>query len=417
MSYSLIGQLTLLFLLPAMFNLSAQDWPQWRGPNRDGVVSGFTAPASWPEDLKRVWQVDVGTGHASPVVASGKIYQFSRLDDDEVITCLDPNSGRTLWRKSYPAPYRMNPAARAHGKGPKSTPVVSDGKIFTFGISGILSCYDAATGKPYWQKEFSGDFSSTSPLYGVAMSAMVDHGLLIAHVGGDGDGALTAFEVETGEVRWSWTGDGPAYASPIIAELGGMGQIVTQTEEHIVGIDVTTGKPLWTIPFTTSYTQNIVTSVVHNGNLITSGLRKGIFAIRVAHRGAEWTTETLWEVNDLSMYMSSPVLVGDLMFGFSHLKRGQFFCLDPATGTVYWVSELSEPRQGDNAAILSAGKILFFLTNEAKLIIARAVASGYEILRQYSVAESSTWAHPVIVGNGVLIKDESKLALWTWNVP
>jgi outer membrane protein assembly factor BamB len=377
------------------------------------VVNTFTEPATWPVELKRVWQVDVGTGHSSPVFAAGKVYQFSRQGEEEVVSCLDPASGRTLWRKSYPAPYRMNPAATGHGKGPKSTPIVSDGKIFTFGISGILSCYDATTGEQCWQKEFSSEYSNTSPLYGTAMSAMIDEGALIAHVGGDSGGALTAFDTNTGEVQWSWTGDGPGYSSPIIVELGGTRQIVTQSQEHIVGLDAATGELLWIIPFTTAYTQNSVTAVVYNGVLITSGLNKGTFALRVARSGGEWTTKRIWETNDVSMYMSSPVLVGDLMFGLSSLKKGQFFCLDPATGAVHW---LSDPRQGDNAAILSAGKVLFFLTTEAKLIISKA-RDRYEILQQYTVADSPTWAHPVIIGNGVLIKDESTLALWTWDEP
>ena len=131
--------------------------------------------------------------------------------------------------------------------------------------------------------------------------------------------------------------------------------------------------------------------------------------MRVARRNGEWTTHKVWENDDFSMYMSSPVLVGDLLFGLSHLKSGQFFCIDARTGTTHWASE---GRQGTNAAILSAGEILFFLTDRAQLIIAKAAKDGFEPVQQYSVAESPTWAHLVLVGNRLLVKDESTLTLW-----
>jgi outer membrane protein assembly factor BamB len=209
----------------------AQDWNQWRGPNRDAVVASFTPPSTWPDKLNSIWKVQVGVGHSSPVVAGKRVFVHSRKDENEVVSCFDLDSGKQLWADSYPTPYTMNPAAVAHGKGPKSTPVVSDGKLFTLGISGILSCYDSATGKLLWRREFSKTEKSISPLYGTAMSPMVDRGLLIAHVGGNDSGTLAAFDAKNGETRWSWSGDGPGYASPIVFENSGTRQIVTQTQK------------------------------------------------------------------------------------------------------------------------------------------------------------------------------------------
>ena len=402
--------LLFLVLLTATMNLKAQEWPQWRGPSRDGVVGSSVQRTSWPESLTQKWAVDVGLGHSAPVVSGGKIYQFSRQGEEEVVSCLDPDSGNILWRQSYAAPYRMNSAATSHGKGPKSTPVVANGRLYTFGISGILSCFDAATGELKWQKDFADQFPATSPLYGAAMSPLVDDGVLIAHVGGPGKGALTAFTADTGEIQWSWTGDGPGYTSPIVVELNGVPQIVTQSEEHIVGIAFATGELLWSLPFETAYVQNIVTPVVHNGNLIFSGLDKGIFAVKVTQTDSTWKTEKVWETNEHSMYMSSPVLVGDLMFGMSHKRRGQFFCINARSGESHWVSD---GRQGDNATILYAGDVLVLLTTNAELMVAKATDESFDVIRQYSVAESPTWAHHVVRGNGVLVKDESTLAFWT----
>lgn len=386
----------------------AQDWPQWRGPNRDGMSSGFIAPKTWPEKLKPVWKISVGAGHASPLVVGGKIYLHSRENDNEVVAGFDLNTGKTLWRQSYTAPYSMNMAAFSHGKGPKSTPAFSNGKLYTFGISGILSCFEAATGNLQWRKEFSKQFKETSPTYGVSMSPIIDNSLCIVHAGGPQQGALMAFDAETGAVKWSWQGDGPGHASPIVAELAGTRQIITQTQKFCVGIAAATGQLLWKIPFTTDYDQNIVTPIISQGLIIFSGLDKGTFAVKVNKSGASWTTEQVWHNKELSMYMNSPVLSGPLLFGMSHRRSGQYFCLDAKTGATLWTSE---GRQGDNAAIITAGDFLFLLNDEANLIVAEASAKAYEPVAKYTVADSETWAHPVVAGNNILIKDNSTLAL------
>lgn len=388
----------------------AQDWPQWRGTNRDGVAGGFSAPQKWPEQLKPVWRASVGTGHSSPVVVGKKIYLHTRQEEKETVSSIDLTTGKVLWRESYPASYIMNSAAAGHGKGPKSTPLVHNGKLYTLGISGILSCFEIEGGKLLWRKEFSKQFPQTSPLFGTAMSPLVHNGLLIAHVGGHEQGALTAFSAETGAVKWSWKGDGPGYASPIIAEIVGTPQVVTQTQSRIVGVSAHSGELLWSIPFTTEYVQNIVTPVRYKEMLIFSGLSKGVMAIKVVKHGAKWTTEKVWENPEVSMYMNSPVIDGNYLYGMSHRNKGQFFCLDSATGKTVWTTQ---GREGENAAIVNAGDALFLLSNEAKLIVVKNSAKGFEPLARYSVAESPTWAHPIVLGSQILIKDEATLALWT----
>ncbi len=412
MIHKKIWVIALFCAIAATANLKAstKEWPQWRGPGRDGAVSEFSHPQTWPDSLTLKWKVEVGTGHASPIVSDGKVYLHSRQNEQEVASCLNLETGERLWRTAYPAPYTMNPAASGHGKGPKSTPVLHDGKLYTLGISGILSCFNAETGNLKWQKDFSSQFAETSPVYGTAMSPLVEGELLIVHVGGHNQGALIAFEADTGDVRWSWSEDGPGYASPIVVELEGIKQIVTQTQNYCVGVSAATGELLWRIPFTTAYDQNIVTPVIYDGLLIFSGLEKGTMAIKVTRRGNEWSTEQVWHNPDVSMYMNSPVLSGDLLFGLSHRHRGQFFCLDARSGSTLW---MSDGQQGENAAIIAAGDVLFFLTNNSELIVVKRSAKGFEPIRRYSVADSPTWAHPVILGRQVLIKDATTLALWS----
>lgn len=388
-----MGKTALLILL--LGYAGAAEWPQWRGPHRDGIASGFSEPKTWPETLKMKWKVNVGEGHSSPVVAGGKIYLHTRQGEREVVSCLRPENGQPIWQESNDAPYTVNPAATRHGKGVKSTPVVEGGRIYTFGISGILSCLDANTGKLQWRKEFG------SPAFGVAMSPVVDRGLVIAHVGKRDNGALTAFDAKTGAEKWSWKGDGPAYASPIVVELNGARQVITQSQKNIIAVSASTGELLWKLPYTTPFEQNVVTPVLYRDMLIFSGLGNGTMAVR--------NGQTVWQEKELSMYMNSPVVSGDYIYGLAARNKGEFFCLDARTGAKQWTSP---GRQGDNAAIVDAGPVLLALTTDSELIVIRKNPKAFEVVRKYTVAESPTWAHPVPLGSDILIKDATTLALW-----
>ena len=385
----------------------AGDWPQWRGPNRDGYVADAAIPQSWPKALKEEWKVTVGLGHASPVEANGRIYVFARQGEDEVLLCLDSVTGKEIWRSSQAISYQMHPAAMGHGKGPKSTPVVSKGAVYTFGISGVLSAHDARTGKLNWRREFSKDYPNTSPLFGTAMSPLVDSGLLIAHVGGPDKGALTAFDAESGAVKWSNNTDGPAYASPIIVTLAGVRQIVTFMQKDLVGVEFSTGKLLWKLPSKTQYDENANTVVAYKDLLIFSREEQGLAAIRLVRQGAEIVPQQVWNNREAELYLSTPVLQGNLLFGMTARQKGQFFAVEADTGKTVWQSP---GRMGDNAAILNlGGKALLFLNNDANLIVQPAEAKTYSPVAQYTVASSPTWAHPLVLGRRILIKDETSL--------
>jgi outer membrane protein assembly factor BamB len=192
----------------------AQTWPQWRGPQRDGQAA-VAVPSKWADKPDEIWKVTVGTGYSSPLVADGRVYLLSRQGDQETVSAIDLKTGKTLWAQRYPAPYKVHPGASAHGAGPKSTPVLHAGKLYTLGIGGTLSSFDAANGTVVWRHAFDKEFRATSPTYGAAMSPIVEGGLVIAHVGGPDQGALRAFDAATGQTKWSWTEDGPGYASPV----------------------------------------------------------------------------------------------------------------------------------------------------------------------------------------------------------
>ena len=330
----------------------------------------------------------------------------SREDDKEIMRCLSIADGKVVWQEAYAAPYEMNPAARNHGKGPKSTPAVVNNRVFALGINGHVSAYDAAKGTVLWRKDFSRDFKSTAPVFGASASPIVDGNNVIVHVGGDDSGALTAFDAATGKVNWKWDGDGPAYTSPVIGTFGGVRQLITQSQKHCIAVSPSDGKLLWKIPFTTPFDQNSVTPVVAGDLVIFGGVQKPTFALKVT--GAE--AAPAWEVREITMYMSTPVINGTTLYGMSDKQRGSLFMMNAKDGEVLW---RSEGRLGENASITDIGSALLVMAVSGELTVHQKTANALKELMKYKVADSPVWASPAIAGDKLLIKDKTTLMLYS----
>ena len=388
----------------------AAQWPQWRGPNRDGVVPAASVPATWPEKLTVKWRQPLGEGYSSPVVADGRVFVHSRSDPDEIVSAFDLATGKPAWTARYSSAFKKNQYASAMSKGPFSTPVVAGGRVFTLGASAVLSSFDAATGALKWRKDWSKEIDTSKLFTGTAMSPIVEGGLLVVHIGDDTRGAFRALDPMTGVEKWSLPGHGPGYASPIVRTIAGARHLITMTDKAVVGIDVTRGALLWQIPFPDEWNENIVTPTMAGEMLVISGTRKGTFGYRIEKTGASWSPKQAWQNADLPMYMSSPVADGTLLYGFSSKRKGQLFCLDAATGAVKWTTE---GRGGTNVALQSAGDNLIVLTTDGELLVVRRTAAKYEELRRYKVGDGATWGHPVLAGGTILIRDAGSLAAWS----
>ena len=382
------------------------DWPQWRGPMRDGSV-GTPLPAEWPESLTKRWEIPVGLGHASPVVSGDRVVVIAREGDNEIVRALDLESGTEIWRAAYPAPYAMNSAAHSHGSGPKSTPAIADGRVFTLGIGGILSAFDLTSGTLLWRIPAP----AVLPEYGTASSPLVDGPSVIAHVGGDNHGALTAFDAATGGPRWQWNGDGPAYGSPIIATIGGVRQVIAQTQKLLVGLDPSDGELLWQMSFTTDFDQNAFTPVVFQNLLINAGIGWPLTAMRLKLDDGKWTVETVWTNPETPMFMSSPVLIAGTLYGLTTRRLGQFVAVDAATGKTLWNTP---GREGESASILGSRWWLLASTTDGTLVVARANPQKYEQMRRYQIAEAAVWAQPAITGESIVVKNVDKLICWSF---
>jgi outer membrane protein assembly factor BamB len=388
---------------------ASTDWPQWRGPNRDGVASSFQPPREWPAQLTKRWSVEVGTGYATPIVVGNRVFMFARRGDNEVISAHDADSGKELWRFGYAAPFEMNSGAAPHGKGPKSTPVYDNGILLTIGMTGIVTAVDAATGKQLWQKPGS----APPPLYtSHAFSPIVDGGAVVFHVGGHERGALTSFDLKTGGVRWTWEGDGPGYGSPMIARLGGTSQVVTITKQKVVGLNAATGALLWERPFKSQLDTNSFTPVIHGDLVIVSGNGGPTMALRPALTGAQWRADTVWENADVPARMTNIVAFGDALFGMTTRNAGQYFAVDAKSGKTLWTSP---GRQATNAATARAGDFLLSLETDGELVVARNSQTAFEEVKRYKVADTETWAQAAFSGNRIFVKDASHLTMWTTN--
>jgi outer membrane protein assembly factor BamB len=399
----IVGVLLAVCVGAAAAQQSSKDYPQWRGLNRDGAASAFAEPTSWPDTLTRKWKVEVGEGYATPLVVADMVYAFTRRNGAEVMTALEAETGKERWRSSYPAPYAPETPAAAHGVGPKATPLSHNGRLYTLGITGVVTAFDATTGKIAWQTPAAREH----PPYGTAVSPVGEDNLVIVHPGNHGP--LTAFEADTGAVRWAGRDRG-AYASPIIVELGGIRQVVTMTQDSVLAVSLADGARLWEYPWTSRSTPSAITPIVYNETLIVSSQAMGVTALKPTRRADRWDVDVIWETKDVSLFLSNPVIVGDTLFGLSEKARGQFFALDARNGHVLW---LGQPRQASNTAIVKAGDLLLLLNDDGQLIVARSVRNGFEWLKRYTVADSATWAQPTVSGNRIFVKDVASLSLWT----
>lgn len=383
-----------------------QDWPQWRGPNRDGKVSGFTAPEKWPKELTEKWKTTVGLGDATPALVGDRLYVFTRQGAEEVTLCLNAGNGKEVWRDKYAA-QAVTGAASRH-PGPRSSPTVANGKVVTLGVGGVVSCLNAADGKVVWRKD---PFPKVVPRFFTSMSPIIVDGMAIAHLGGKGNGAIIAYNLASGNEKWRWADEGPEYASPVLLTVGGTKQIVTLAEKSIVGIGVADGKLLWQLPFVpVRRAYNAATPIVDGQMVIYTGGGRGTKAVKIEKKGDGFTAKELWSNPDVATQFNTPVLKDGLLFGLSN--RSNLFCINAKDGQTAWTDTTTRGR-GGFAAIVNAGSVILALPSNSELIVFKPSGKAYSELARIKVSDTPTYAQPVIAGNRIFIKDKETVTMWT----
>jgi outer membrane protein assembly factor BamB len=311
---------------------AAQDWSQWRGDHRDAKAAEFSAPAAWPKELTKKWSVTIGDGVATPSLVGDRLYVFSRQDGNEIARCLNADTGEEIWKDQYASEGTTGGASGF--QGPRCSPTVADGKVVTLGVRGILSCYDAASGKLLWRKD---DFPGKWPMFYTSSSPLVVDGLCIAQLGGGDDGGIVAYDMASGEEKWRWTGEGPSNGSPVVMEFGGTQVVIAPTDKSLVGVTAADGKEVWKI----QYEQGRGTSaspMVDGETLIVSGPGSGFTAIGLKMDGGELKEEELWKNTESTTRFNTPVLKDGTLFGLT--TNNALFALNTATHETAWTQPL-----------------------------------------------------------------------------
>ena len=398
--------ITLAILAVISSDLLSQDWPQFRGPGRDSKVAGFKAPATWPAELATQWKVTVGTSDASPVLEGKKIFLHTRQGTDEVILCLDAATGKELWKTSYPAPAVTGPAT-SH-PGPRSTPAIANGKIVTFGVSGILSCLDISTGKVLWKRE---NPSNAVPQFFTGMSPLIVDGLCIAHPGTQNKGEVVALDLNTGTEKWKWEGDGPSYSSPSLMTIDGKKHIIVHTEKNLISLDLADGKLVWSIATPVSQRFYNCPSPYINGQIVYyTGQGTGIKAVQITKEGNNYVPKEIWSNPEVGAKWNTPILKDGFLYGFTDQRR--IYCLDATTGKTAW---LDDAVNSDFATIVDCGSVIIGFPSTGNLIVIKPDTKAYSEIAKYKVSETPVYAFPVVAGNMVYVKDAESLILYKVN--
>lgn len=398
--FLLVPFLTLTLALPLQ-----ADWPQFLGPTRDNVSPEKVEP--WSAALKASWNQPVGDAHSSPVVAGGIVYAFyqPKGKNADALAAFDAATGKPLWEKSYERP-EFNPP---FGKGPRSTPAIDGGKVYTLGNTGVLACWDAKSGDIAWKVDTLADFNAKNLFFGISTSPLVEGNAVVVMVGGKGAG-IVAFDKGTGKVLWKATDDGASYASPIATGTGSGRQLVFLTGSHLRGLSPA-GKELWSFPFQAKVGQLIESSTtpVRVGDIVVgSSVTDGSVGLKLTPDGK---AEQVWKNPVLTCYFSTPVVVGEYLYmvnGKASITNPSIAlrCVEAKTGKVKW----EKPKIGKYHAALirTANDKLLMLDDDGSLVLLDPNPEAYKELARAKVC-GPTWAHPALVGGKVYLRDEKEL--------
>ena len=381
----------------------------WRGSLRDGVVKDFNAPAVWPGNLSLDWQTGVGLGDASPVATNGRIYLHTKKDGNEVAMCLDALTGKVIWEEvNNPAP-EVTGGAASH-PGPRSTPAVALGRVFNAGAGGYITCRDAETGELIWE---SGAFTSEVPQFFVSCSPLIIDGKCIFHLNGKEKGTVVAFDAATGKIVWQLGGEPSTYSSPVhMPSFGDM--VVVQGETNLFGVSATRGELLWRYPTPTETRfYNSSTPVVHQDKIYIAGQGSGTSAIQIRKTSAGYQAVELWKNPAMGVSFNTPVLKDGYLFG-NEARFGNVFCINAENGTLCWTDTVKHIRF---ASVLDVGAALVSLPSNGILLVYHPDHKSYRQIVSYKVADTEVYAHPILQGNRIYVKDKEHLTSWLVKKP
>jgi outer membrane protein assembly factor BamB len=388
--------------------LHAEDWPQWLGPRRDGSSEEKVAP--WTEPLKILWRKPVGEGHSSPVVSGGRVYLHTKVANktEEQLSAFDAQSGEPSWS----TPYERGKFASLFGAGPRATPSVVGGKVYTFGITGILTCFDGESGKQVWQADTLKKYQAPNLFFGASCSPLVDGGLVFVNVGGK-DASLAAFDGRSGDERWKTGSDKASYSSPIAVGAGDTRQVIFLTASGLVSVAPRDGSVFWKHALVDKLAESSTTPVVVGDILFASSITYGGEGLKLESDQGRPTAKPLWMRPELNCYFSTPVAVGkEHLYVITGTRppalvtKATLRCIEAATGKELW----NRDNVGKyHASLLRTGDGKLLLLEEAgDLVLLQPDPSQYRELARSKIC-GSTWAHPALANGRLYVRDGKEL--------
>jgi outer membrane protein assembly factor BamB len=378
------------------------DWPQWRGPNRDGLSRETGLLTSWPEEgPKQLWEAKAGAGFSNLAVAGGRAYCLLQDGQDEAAVCWNAETGKELWRFPYPCDYR-----NGQGNGPRSTPTVDGDRVYTVGATGILHCLKTADGGKIWHHDLTSEFLAIIPTWGVSFSPLIEGNLLLTNPGGPNGNSIVAFNKLTGDVIWKSLDDPPAYSSPVAATTDGKRQILVFTANGPVSVAPEDGALLWRYPWETRFSANIATPIVVSHYVfISSNYDKGCALLDVsASADGSWQARPVYEHNRMRNHFSTSVYYQEHLYGFDDAT---LVCMNFRTGKVLW-----KEKDFKKGSLLIADGKLIILGESGTLALAEATPAAYKKLSSFRFSRGKCWTVPVLSNGRLYVRDEEKIVCY-----
>lgn len=403
----------------------ADDWPQWRGPRRDGVwretgvVDRFAGPT-----LEAKWRVPVGPGYSGPTVADGRVYLTDRVKqpvEQERILCFDAKTGATLWTRAYDCRY----GKIGYQAGPRAGVTVAEGRAYSIGATGHTFCVNATDGQVIWERDLQRDYQIEMPIWGIAAAPLLFQDLVILHIGGTPQSCIVALDRQTGKQRWSALGDRGQYASPILVEQAGKPVVICWTGDAVVGLNPTDGKVYWRYDWKPrNMPIGVATPIVDRNRVFFTSFYDGSLLLELSQQEPKF--QKVWQrvganeqrTDALHSIISTPLFLGDHIYGVD--SYGELRCLDAATGERVWENLTATPKaRWSTIHFVVNGDRVWMFNERGELIIARLSPQGYEelsraklltpTLDQLNSRNGVCWSHPAFANRCVFARNDQEL--------
>jgi outer membrane protein assembly factor BamB len=393
---------------------SGTSWSQWRGASRDGKVSA--SAKAWPESvsekrLVKSWEVDLAEGYASPVVAGGKVFTVeTRGKKTEIAQGFAVDSGDPVWKQEWSGAMKVPFFAAKNGSWVRATPATDGRFLVVPGMRDVLVNIDASTGEEIWRVDFVEREGTELPSFGFASSPLIDGDHVYVQAGM----AVTKLDKKTGETVWRAMEDrramfASAFSSPLIATIHGKRQLVVQTRMSLAGLDLDTGKKLWSTPVEAFRGMNILTPTVVGNGIFTATYGGGCFYFEIEKGGEGFSARLAWRDKKIEGYMASPVAIGDHVY--LHARNKKIYCIELKTGKVAWVTG---EKFGDYWSMVANGNRVLALDQRGELVLFDASPQGFEELDRRKVSREPTWAHLAVDGEAVFVRGLKSLVAFQW---